>query len=56
MQVDIEIGLDEALADPFPDDPGHFVAVDFDDRVFDFYLCHDAVPLSCLGMGRMAAL
>ena len=40
MQVDVEIGLDQALADPFPDNPRHFVAVDFDDRVFHLDLGH----------------
>ena len=26
MKVDVEIGEDQPLADPLPDDPGHFVA------------------------------
>src|SRR3546814_10177684 len=33
MKVDVEIGKDQPLTDPLPDDPGHFVAVEFDDRV-----------------------
>src|SRR3546814_20154172 len=31
LEPDIEIGLDQALANPFPDDPRHLVAVDLDD-------------------------
>jgi hypothetical protein len=46
MQVDIQIRLDQALTNPFPDDPGHFVAVDFNYRIFDFDLCHGLCPLS----------
>jgi hypothetical protein len=28
------------LLDEIPDDPGHFIAVEFNNRVFDFDLCH----------------
>jgi hypothetical protein len=41
FQVDIEIGQYQAFADPFPDDPGHFVAIEFDDGVFHLDFCHD---------------
>ena len=40
MQVDVEVGLDEALANPLPDNPCHFVAIDFDDGVFHLDLGH----------------
>ena len=38
FEVDIQIGQDQALADPLPDDAGHFVAVHFDDGVFTLIL------------------
>jgi hypothetical protein len=28
FQIDVEIGQDQPFANPFPDDPGHFIAVD----------------------------
>ena len=40
MQVDVEIGQDQLLLDEVPDDPGHLVAVELDDRVVDFDLRH----------------
>src|SRR3546814_7714194 len=40
VQVHVEIRLDQPLADPLPDDPRHFVAIDFDNRVFDLDLRH----------------
>jgi hypothetical protein len=39
-QFDVEIGQDQPLADPLPDDPGHLVAVELDDRVLHFDLRH----------------
>ena len=41
FQVDVEIGQDQLLFDEVPDDPGHLVAVKFDDRVchLDFLHC-----------------
>src|SRR5690349_4348015 len=39
-QFDIEIGQDEPLADPLPDDAGHFVTVELDDRVLHLDSCH----------------
>ena len=42
MQVDVEIGKDQPFADPLPDDPGHLVAVKFDDRVGYLDLAHVA--------------
>ena len=40
LQVDLEVGQDQALLDEGPDDPGHLVAVELDDGVFDFDLGH----------------
>ena len=40
FQIDVEIGQNEPLADPLPDDAGHFVAVEFNDRVFHLDLRH----------------
>src|SRR3546814_5332113 len=40
VQVHVEIRLDQPLADPLPDDPRHFVAIDFDNQVFDLDLRH----------------
>ena len=44
-QVDVEIGMDQLVLDELPDDPGHLVAVHFDDRVGDLDFCHCGVNL-----------
>src|SRR5690554_537920 len=36
----IEIGMDEFVLDRLPDDPGHLIAVEIDDRVGDFDFAH----------------
>ena len=41
FQVDVEIGVDQLVLDELPDDPGHLVAVELDDRVGDLDLRHD---------------
>ena len=46
FQVDVEIGQDQLLLDEVPDDPGHLVAVELDDRVRDFDLGHFGQPLA----------
>jgi hypothetical protein len=33
LQVDIEIGVDQLVLDELPDDPGHLIAVEFDDGI-----------------------
>ena len=43
-QVDVEIGQDQLRPDDLPDDAGHLVAVELDDRVFDLDLRHGARP------------
>ena len=40
MQINVQIGEDEFLLDKIPDNPGHFVAVEFDDWVCNFDLVH----------------
>ena len=44
QQVDIEVGQDQLRLDEIPDDPGHFVAVDIDDRVVHLDLGHRCGP------------
>ena len=39
-ELDVEVGQDQLLLDEGPDDPGHLVAVELDDRVLDFDLRH----------------
>src|SRR6516162_9514795 len=39
-QIDIEIRINELFLDVFPNDPGHLVAVHFDDWIGDFDLLH----------------
>jgi hypothetical protein len=48
-QLHIEIGKDQPFADPLPDDAGHLVAVEFDDRVLYLDLGHGAGLSSSLG-------
>ena len=47
LQVDVEVGVDQLVADVVPDDPGHLVAVELDDRVRDL----DPVHARCLLLG-----
>ena len=38
LEVDVEVGGDEAVLDVLPDDPGHLIAVKLDDGVLDLDL------------------
>ena len=38
LQLDVDVGQDQLLLDERPDDPGHLVAVELDDRVLDLHL------------------
>ena len=38
LEVDVEVGVDEAVLDELPDDAGHLVAVEFDDGAFNLDL------------------
>jgi hypothetical protein len=40
VQIDIEIGVDQLVLDELPDDPGHLIAIEFNDRIFDLDLGH----------------
>ncbi len=40
LKIDIEVRHDEAVLDELPDDAGHFIAIEFDDRMFNLDLCH----------------
>src|SRR3954453_1906826 len=42
-EVDVEIGQDQPLADPLPDDAGHLVAVELDEGVLHLDLRHEAL-------------
>ena len=42
LELDVEVGQDQLLLDERPDDPGHLVAVELDDRVLDLDLRHPA--------------
>ncbi len=59
QQIHIEIGVDQLVLDILPDDPGHLVAVEFDDRVLhlDFRHCGPlrAEAGESLGNGRSRA-
>src|SRR5262249_60635458 len=58
-QIDIEIRINEPFLDVFPNDPGHLVAVHFDDRIGDFDLLHwnfdlcGAEGVKTAGRGRL---
>ena len=44
-QLDIEEGVDQLVLDVLPDDPGHLVAIEFDDGVGHLDFCHDGAGL-----------
>jgi hypothetical protein len=41
LEVDVEVGQNQLLADLLPDDPGHLVPIHLDDRVFHSDLRHE---------------
>ncbi|MNL88034.1 hypothetical protein D3C87_2175070 [compost metagenome] len=47
--------MDELVLDRLPDDAGHLIAVELDDRVGDFDLAHRIAPLQMLfrALGRV---
>ncbi|MND57083.1 hypothetical protein D3C80_482050 [compost metagenome] len=51
FDVEIEIGQDQLILDQLPDDAGHLVAVEIDDRVGYLDLLH-GLPLVVNGPGR----
>ena len=44
LQVDIEERVDQLVLDVLPDDPGHLVAIEFDDGVGHLDFCHEIGP------------
>ena len=40
LQIDVQVGQDQSFLDKLPDDPGHFIPVQLDHRVFNVYLFH----------------
>ena len=42
LQVDVEVLHDEFILDELPNDAGHFIAVEFNNRIGDLNLAHDA--------------
>lgn len=40
FEIEVEIRVDQLVLDELPDDAGHLVAVEFDDRIGDLDLCH----------------
>ena len=49
FEVDVKIGVHQAVLDQSPDDPGHLVAVEFDDWVVHLDLGHRSARLSRSG-------
>ena len=45
FQVNVQIRQYQFLFDKGPNDPCHFIAVEFDDRCFHFYLAHGVIYL-----------
>src|SRR5690606_26830206 len=45
LEVDVEVWVDERVFDPLPDDAGHLVAVEFDDRALNLDFRQGASPL-----------
>jgi hypothetical protein len=54
-EIHVEIGQDQPLTDPLPDDPGHLVAVELDDGVLHLDLGHEAGAF-CLEEGSSSPL
>ena len=46
-EVEVEIRMDQLAFDQRPDDAGHFIAVEFDDRIFDLDFAHPPDLLGC---------
>ena len=42
FELNVEVGVDQAVLDELPDDPRHLVAVEFDDLAFDLDLVDHA--------------
>ena len=54
VEVEIEVGVDELVLDLRPDDPGHLVAVELDDRIGHLDLRHVGPSVArCRAAGRL---
>ena len=51
FQLDVEIGQDQLVPDEVPDDAGHLVAVELDDRIGNLDLVHGKSSGMCGGAG-----
>ena len=51
FQIDIEIGKDELFLDETPDNAGHLVPVQLDNRSLDLNLCHNILSAEPAGAG-----
>lgn len=40
FQIDVEVWMDQLVLDELPDDAGHLIAVEFNDRVCNLDFCH----------------
>src|SRR3954463_730725 len=52
LQVDVEVREDQLILDELPDDPGHLIAVEFDDGSLDLDLAHLLSSLALVGRVR----
>src|SRR4030095_2888920 len=43
-EIDVEVGMDQLVLAVVPDDPGHLVAVELDDRIAHLDLRHEEKP------------
>ena len=48
FQIYVQIRQDQFLFDEIPDTPGHFVAIELDNGVVHFDLCHGYDPFECV--------
>ena len=44
VQINIKIRMNQLFLDQIPDDAGHLIAVEFNDRIGNFYLGHYGSP------------
>jgi hypothetical protein len=51
LEVDVEVGVDQGVLDPLPDDAGHLVAVQLYDGAFYLDLRHGTVLSMGLSVG-----
>ena len=52
LEVDVQVGVDELVLDVLPDDAGHLIAVQLDNRVLDLDLVECSHPSSLLNCSK----